>query len=73
MKEKIEEININEEYETLVPPSERKSLFDDSEDYVIFRQYIIEQPRTVFLNMKLPFSEVKLLSIVEYKKHFFIV
>lgn len=68
MKEKVEDLNINEEYEKLVPPTKRESIFEESEDYESFRQYIIEQPRAVFFKKSLPFSEVKVTSYVEYKK-----
>lgn len=67
--EKVSKIDINEEYEKLVPPTQRDSIFDDSEDYESFRQYIIDQPRVVYLKKTLPFSEVKITSYVEFKKH----
>jgi hypothetical protein len=66
--EKASKIDINEEYEKLVPPTSRKSIFEDSEDYDSLRQYIIDQPRVVYLKKILPFSEVKITSYVEYKK-----
>lgn len=65
-KEEIQ--NINDEYEKLVPPTKRESIFKESEDYESLRQYIICQPSIVYQNDKLPFSEVKVTSYVEYKK-----
>ena len=66
--EKAPKQDINEEYEKIVPPIERKSLFEDSEDYESLRQYIIEQPRKPYIKRKLPFSAVKVTSYVDYKK-----
>ena len=66
MKEKAEEININEEYEKLVPPMERKSLFDDSEDYESLRQYIMAQPYNSLKKPKLPFADVVLLDYITF-------
>ncbi len=66
MKEKVEEININEEYEKLVPPMERKCLFDDSEDYESLREYIMAQPYNSLKKSKLPFAEVELLDYVSF-------
>lgn len=60
--------NINDEYEKLVPPTKRESIFKESEDYERLRQYIICQPSIVYQKNKLPFSEVKITSYVEYKK-----
>ncbi|MBO6125756.1 MAG: DUF4357 domain-containing protein [Bacteroidaceae bacterium] len=65
-KEEIQ--NINDEYEKLVPPTKRESIFKESEDYESLRQYIICQPSIVYQKDKLPFSEVKVTSYVEYKK-----
>lgn len=61
MKYKTKEIDINKEYEKLVPPTERKSLFDESEDYEGLRKYIMAQPVTILHKPKLPFSDVKIL------------
>lgn len=67
MKVKAEEIDINEEYEKLVPPTERESLFDESEDYEGLREYIMAQPVTIFHKPKLPFRDVELLEYIPYK------
>ncbi|MBO5613124.1 MAG: DUF4357 domain-containing protein [Prevotella sp.] len=67
MKGNTEKIKINEEYEKLVPPIERKSLFDDSEDYNSFREDIMAQPVTILHNSKLPFSDVELLEYIPYR------
>lgn len=66
---KEEKLNINEEFDKLLPPTERKSLFDDDEDYNSFRLYIMQQPRGFYTNSKnkLPFSDIKLSSYLEYK------
>lgn len=61
-------LKINEEYEKLVPPIQRESLFEDSEDYESLRQYIIDQPRIYFSKKEYPFSGVQLTSYVDYKK-----
>lgn len=66
MKVKAEEIDINEEYEKLVPPSERKSLFDESEDYEGLREYIMAQPVIVLHNPPLPFRDVELTDYIAY-------
>ena len=63
---KEEKLNINEEFDKLLPPTERESLFDPSEDYESLRQYIIAQPRIGASKSKLPFSEVVLTSYAEY-------
>ena len=60
--------NINEEYEKIFPPTQRKSLFEDSEDYDSLRQFIIEQPSKHYFKGALPFSEVKITSYVDYQK-----
>ena len=65
---KEEALNINEEFDKLLPPTERDSLFEPSEDYESLRQYIIAQPRIKTSNSKLPFSDVVLTSYVEFKK-----
>ena len=49
---KEEKLNINEEFDKLLPPTERKSLFDDDEDYNSFRLYIMQQPRGFYTNSK---------------------
>ena len=67
MKEKVEDININEEYEKLVPPIERISLFDESEDYESFREYIMSQPYNSLKKSKLPFADVELLDYITYR------
>lgn len=67
MKVKAEEIDINEEYEKLVPPSERKSLFDESEDYESLREYIMAQPYNSLKKNKLPFDGVKLMDYVDFR------
>lgn len=66
MNEKAEKINVNKEYEKLVPPTVRKSLFDDSEDYEGLREYIMAQPYNSLKNSKLPFAEVELLDYVTF-------
>ncbi len=65
---KEEALNINEEFDKLLPPTERDSIFEPSEDYESLRQYIIAQPQLKTSKSKLPFSEVVLTSYVEYKK-----
>lgn len=67
MKEKSEEIDINEEYEKLVPPTVRKSLYDEGEDYESLREYIMAQPVTFLSKQNLPFKDVVLLECVPYK------
>ena len=67
MKEKAEDININEEYEKLVPTTERKSLFDDSEDYQSLREYIMAQPYNTLKKSKLPFAGIELLSYIDFR------
>lgn len=64
----IEGLNIDEEYEKLVPPTERKSLFDEDEDYESFRIFIMEQHKPYIRSSKLPFSDIELPSYIEYKK-----
>lgn len=66
--EKVPKIDINEEYEKLVPPTLRESIFDENEDYESFRQYIIEQPRIYNFKNKLPFSEVQITSYIDFRK-----
>lgn len=44
MKNNAEEININEEFEKILPPTPRKSIFDDSKDYASLCKYIMAQP-----------------------------
>lgn len=66
---KEEKLNINEEFEKLVPSVKREMLFDESENYESLRNYIINQPREVYSKKKLPFSEVVLLSYPYYKKY----
>ena len=61
-------LNINAEYEKLIPPTQRESLFEDSEDYESLRQYIIDQPRIHFSKNKYPFSGIQLTSYVDYRK-----
>lgn len=56
------------EYEKLVPPSEHKSIFEESEDYDSLRQYIIDQPQVKLHDKKLPFSEVRLIPYLDYKR-----
>lgn len=68
MMSEEKKLNINEEYEKLVPPTPRESLFEDSKDYESLRQYIIDQPRVILHNKMLPFSEVKLTSYLDYIK-----
>ena len=68
MMSEEQKLIINEEYEKLVPPTPRESLFEDGIDYESLRQYIIDQPRVVLRNKKLPFSEVKLTSYLDFKK-----
>lgn len=67
MKEKTEGININEEYEKMVPPTVHKSLFDESEDYESFRKYIMAQPVTIMHKPKLPFRDIDLLEYIPYR------
>lgn len=62
-------LNVNKEYEKLVPPVKREMLFDESEDYNSFRNYIINQPQEAYSKKKLPFNEVVLLSYSYYKKN----
>lgn len=64
MREDIQP-NINDEYEKLIPPTKRKTLFDDSEDYEILRNYIIEQPY-ISVKKRLPFNDIKITSYIEY-------
>jgi len=66
MISKDEEININEEYEKLVPPTERESLFDDSEDYDSLCEFIMSQPYNSLKKSNLPFHGVKLLDYVTF-------
>ena len=68
MKTKAEEININEEFEKLLPPTPRKSLFDDSEDYESLREYIIAQPYNTLRKKHLPFAEVNIVPYVDFRR-----
>lgn len=61
-------IDINEEYEKLVPLTIRESLFDESDDYESLRQYIIDHPKEVYQKDLLPFSEIKVTNYVEFRK-----
>lgn len=69
MKAKAEEINIDEEFEKLLPPTLRKSLFDDSEDYESLREYIIAQPYNSLPKRSLPFSAVELMDYVDFRRN----
>lgn len=69
MKLKTEDININEEFEELLPPTPRKSLFDDSEDYESLRKYIIAQPYNPLRKRNLPFAEVELMEYVDFPRN----
>ena len=66
MKAQAEEININEEFEKILPPTPRKSIFDESEDYESLREYIMAQPYNTLKKSKLPFSGVELLDYVTF-------
>ena len=66
------ELNINEEYEKLVPPTKRECLFDESEDYESFRDYIMSQPVNVLKNPKLPFQDVKVQDYLEFMRESFV-
>ena len=68
MKTKAEEININEEFEKLLPPTPRKSLFDDSEDYESLREYIMAQPYNSLRKKSLPFAGVELMPYVDFRR-----
>lgn len=69
MKEKVEDININEEYEKLVPPTEHKSLFDESEDYKSLREYIMAQPYNSLRKLNLPFVDIELIDYVDFRRN----
>lgn len=68
MKPKVEEININEEFEKILPPAPRISLFDDSEAYESLRKYIIAQPYIPLVKDELPFSGVETMHLFYIKK-----
>ena len=68
MKSKAEDININEEFEKILPSTPRKSLFDDSEDYERLREYIIAQPYNSLRKRNLPFAEVELIEHIDFQR-----
>lgn len=67
MKSKVEDININEEFEKILPSTPRKSLFDDSEDYESLREYIIAQPYNSLRKKNLPFAEIEFIDYVDFQ------
>lgn len=67
MKEE-NKLDINEEYEKLVPPTVRKSLFDESEDYDSLREYIMSQPYNSLKKRKLPFSDIELIDYIDFRR-----
>lgn len=69
MKSKAEDININEEFEKILPSTPRKSLFDDSEDYESLREYIIAQPYNSLRKRNLPFAEVELIEYIDFQRN----
>ncbi len=69
MKENTEDININEAFEKILPPTPRKSLFDDSEDYTSLREYIIAQPYNSLHRFNLPFENVELIDYVDFRRN----
>lgn len=69
MKSRTEDININEEFEKILPPTPRKSLFDDSEDYESLREYIIAQPYNSLCKRNLPFVDVELIDYVDFRRN----
>lgn len=68
MKSRTEDININEEFEKILPPTPRKSIFDDSEDYESLREYIIAQPYNSLCKRNLPFVDVELIDYVDFRR-----
>ncbi|MBR8705635.1 DUF4357 domain-containing protein [Bacteroides pyogenes] len=69
MKELVEKINIDEEFEKILPTTPRKSLFGDSEDYEGLREYIIAQPYNSLPKRKLPFVDVELIDYVDFRRN----
>lgn len=69
MKTKLEDININEEFEKILPSTPRKSLFDDSEDYESLRKYIINHPYNSLCKSNLPFAEVELIEYIDFQRN----
>lgn len=67
MKEYLES-KVDEEFEKMCPRTLRSTLFDNKEDYINFRNYIIAQPYYVYDKAKLPFSRVTLCSFLDYKR-----
>lgn len=65
---KENKLDINEEYEKLVPPTVRKSLFDESEDYDSLREYIMSQPYNTLKKRKLPFSDIELIDYIDFRR-----
>lgn len=63
----IKELNIDEEFEKILPPTKHESLFDDSDDYQSLREYIISQPLTVYYQPKLPFRDIKVIDYLDFK------
>ena len=68
MKSKDDEINIIEEFEKMLPPTPRKILFDDSEDYYSLREYIMSQPYNSLRKKKPLFSGIELMDYVDYRR-----
>jgi len=69
MKSRVEDININEEFEKILPPTPRKSLFEDSEDYESLREYIIALPYNSLRKRNLPFVDVELIDYVDFRRN----
>ena len=59
MRAKGQGLNINFEFEKIYPPTPRKTLFEDDEDYKCLREYIMSQPCALLEEgkNKLPFSD----------------
>ena len=68
MKDINNVIEINVEYEKMVPVTKRKSLFEESEGYESLREYILSQPQIYYSKKDLPFKGVTLISYVKYRK-----
>lgn len=68
MRAKAEEINIDEEFERILPPIPRKIIFDDSEDYNSLREFIISQPYNSLRKKKPLFSGIELMDYVDFRR-----
>lgn len=69
MKYKEDNIDIQSEFEKILPPTPRKSLFDENDDYESLREYIITQPYNSLHKRSLPFAEVELMDYIDYKRN----